>query len=304
MAFWMATITSFYVYKELVAPFAFERICYELDVLNGQTVSPYLYRPLWPWLSQSFAQFTTQWGWNAELQHKIFHGIWNTAILTWMYYGVFRFFTLWTKHSTALVGVFVLQALVPLSISGYYMEENFFQLGGVAWMLFAFYKQRWVLLYIGMCILSIHREQSLMIPIWITLSMLHLTAQNKNWLRISGLFIIWCAIFMGLRWIRGVHYTPYSMEFHLSYNLDKYHFTHYIAPLWLGQVILPLLLAATQWHKLKPPFKSWLISLIPYYFLFLVFGKWTELDKAMSGYLFMIPPALTWIQEKRSNFRV
>jgi hypothetical protein len=190
---------------------------------------------------------------------------------------------------------------LPLSISGYYMEENFFLLGGVAWMLWAYFNQRWRWLYVGMILLSIHREQSIMIPIWISLSMWTLTAQNKKKLilKTAGLFVIWLVVFIGLRWIRGVHYSPYSISFHLTYNLNLYHLTHYITPLWLGQVFLPLLLVAWAWKKLTPHFRVWMLSLFPYYVLFMFFGKWTELDKAMSGYLFMIPGVLTWIEPKK-----
>lgn len=301
LAFWLAALTSFFLYKELVAPLAFERICYEKDVLIGQTVSPYLYRPLWPWLSQTFSHLTSFTGWSPILQHKIFHGLWNTVVLTWMYFGVFSFFSLWCTKAKSMVGVLILQVLIPLSISGYYMEENFFLLGGVAWMLRAFFLQQWLWLYLGMFILSLHREQSVMIPIWIVLSIFTLTAQNKKLIiaKTLGLFLIWMAVFFGIRWIRGVHYSPYNIDFHLTYNLDVYHFTHYITPLWLGQVIIPAVLVATQWKKLTPPFHYWLLSLLPYYLLFMFFGKWTELDKALSGYLFMIPAILTWIEPKK-----
>lgn len=298
----LSLITSFYLYREVLAPFIMERMCYEQEVLAGETVAPYLYRPLWPWLSQLGMNLFEFTGLNTELIYKLHHGTLNTLLLGWMYWQIFIFFKLYINEMQARMGLILFALFLLAGVNGYYMEENLLLVGGNAWMLRQYLsgKNKWLIP--GMLLLALNREQVIMIPVWLGLTLLaeNQKPEKKNLLMLGGLCLSWMLVFVGLRISRGMGFTPYTPAFHWQYNFDQYHLTHFILPLWAGLWILPGILAWKGRKQLPRVFHFWLLSLPIYFALFSAFGKWTEPDKAMSAYLFLIPCIIRVMEHKKT----
>lgn len=289
----LALISAWYVSRTVIIPQVDERIELTNKILAGEQSPPYQYRLFKPMLGRAFETAISPLIGDPRWQHIIAYGL-----LTFMtFLGIFAAFYSHLQRdfsgTTPLIGVLALQAVIPLSTTGYYMEGDFINLlfYVIGLSLIRQEKDGYLPVLVGLG--TLNREQFVFILIWY---IAYFIGQRKlTWRRVllaSASLLVWFAVYIGIRMYFGFKPSQYTIALHIASNTNMGILFTSILPLWISNVAGFVALSIFAFRKSNTFHRLSFLSLLVYVALFFVNGNMWELAKFLPAYLIMIPMSL------------
>ena len=173
------------------------------------------------------------------------------------------------------------------------MEGDFFTVLFYLISLILIMRKKDVYLPFVILLSAINREQTIFIAL---LYGLYLYSQKELvGKRLIMLFVCaatYLVVFLGIRLGFGLRPSQYTFLLHLSNNTDITNLVGMILPLWTAEVFGLVILSSMAYVKSNRFFKLSFISLILYFFLFLINGNLWELGKFLPAFVILIPITL------------
>ena len=213
--------------------------------------------------------------------------------------GIFSLFYFYlSKYFTAksvIVGLLLLQIVIPLSVTGVYMEGEFLALFFYILGLNLIFSKRENYLPLVVGISTLNREQMIFLVVFYVA---YLISEKRLFQKRSLRIIIFCiasytvALF-GIIYYFGFRQSDiYAITLHVARNSNVFNLLQGIIPLWLANFAGFLLLSIMAFRRTIMFFRLLLVSLVPYVMFFTIGGFLWEMAKFIPAYLVLIPMSL------------
>lgn len=278
------------------------------QIISGTALSPYRYRVLVP-----FAEEISTRALSSVLPGKaaflVSYLIYDLLAILFLLVTLFCFLRTWFNREQALIGVLFVAGTMPIAFQNHYFQPwSLFESGLFSASLLAIYWQRYWLLASLVLLAAINRETAVFIPLTFLLTIDFKNLLNaksmKEWkpiLLFCGLFLIWAAVFFGLRYILGSAAHSDTIQGLLAQNTTKVSifFTIVNGSLFLGG----LWAFAFLGYRFAPSFIKRVTLIVPLYLLtILIWGVWKEVRLLMPLYPVLVALGLSYLypQEQKT----
>jgi len=195
---------------------------------------------------------------------------------------------------TTLIGILLLQVVLPLSVTGYFMEGDFITLLFYLLALNLMLRRRDVYLPLLVGVATLNREQIIFVLVFYVI---YLISQGRVFRKRSMLIVAAsiAAFLLGFFAVRchfGFPTTQYTIASAIAHNTNPHRLLRSIAPLWVAEVAGFAILSALAFQASNMFFKLAFLSLGLYSLLFFISGNLWELAKFLPAFLIMIPMSL------------
>ncbi|OQX92004.1 MAG: hypothetical protein B6D58_05155 [candidate division Zixibacteria bacterium 4484_95] len=299
----LTLVSSVLVCKEVIIPHVDARIQFENDVLNNQMEPPYQYRVLKPLIARALQILLSGIIDSVKTRHVLSYSM----IVFFCFLGIYYFFYMYLRYlfsnKTSIIGLLLLQTVIPLSITGYYMIGDFITLLFylVGFSLFFSNKDRYFPILIGLA--TLNREQIVFLLLFYVF---YLFYRGQLFDKRKILIIIACVTaflvaFIGVRIYFGLKISQYTIALHVARNTELKRLFLQIIPLWFAEIAGFVLISILAFKKSNLFFKLSFISLGLYVLLFFLKGNLWELAKFLPAFLIMIPMSLQVLTGELAN---
>jgi hypothetical protein len=288
-----ASISTWFVCKNVILPNADRRMAYESQILLGKMEPPYQYRLLKPLLGAAAGAFVSVFTESAFAQHVVSYALISFATFLGVFFSFYSYLRYNFSQGASLIGVLLLQAVIPLAVTGEYMEGDFINLLFYILGLIAIQRGKELWLPILFALGGLNREQFIFLALW---HIIYLAVNGKIsprsilWSFIC--FLAWGAAFWGARMYFGLKPTPYTIALHITRNMEPSNLLLSILPLWAAEVAGFAFLCILAFRNSSRFYRLAFLSLFPYSALFFLNGNLWELAKFLPAFLVMIPMSL------------
>jgi 4-amino-4-deoxy-L-arabinose transferase-like glycosyltransferase len=302
LLFILVFMSSLYVFNHIIVPYLPLRLEHEQKILAGIQEAPYQYRVFKPFLAHVIQSVFSSVIPLQETRHLIAYFILSFTAFAGIFYLFYIYLRRFFPEQTAIIGVLLLQLVIPFSVSGYYQEGDYFTLFFYLLSLHLIFtgKDRWLPVVIG--IAALNREQSVFILVFYIAYLVN----QRTWSRRSlGVIVasvmVYGCIYIGLRFAWMVPPTRYTISVHITNNTQLSTVLLSIVPLWMSAIIGFAIFSVAAYRKSNQFFRLGLLSLIPYTILFFFNGNMTEIAKFLPAYLVLIPMSLQRLTQHYVN---
>jgi hypothetical protein len=296
----LTLISTLYMNLVVVRPYVELRIEHEDSILAGQMDAPYQYRVLQPAISRVVQSLLASSFPTRTMQHIIAYTFLDYATFA----GIFFAFLVLLKSvslpdTSALLGLTLLQVVIPLSITGYDVNGDFITLLFYLIGLNLVFNDREAFLPLVIGIATFNREQIIfLIVFYIAYRLGHPKGLDKRALRVIVLSLVaFIAAYLSMRYYYGFKVSPATPQLHIANNTDPQRLL-YIVLLWSAQVAGYVALCVMAFKRSIRYFKLAFLSLGAYGALFFVNGNLWEMAKFLPAFIIMIPMGLQVITEQ------
>jgi hypothetical protein len=281
-------------------------------ILDGTArFAPRLYRVLVPYICEAISKVLYNISPLFRVNNMDFYA--SYAILYFLSISffmavLFLFLRIWFSSEQALIGVLFVGGTMPIAFRDHvYAAYSLLEMGFFAASLIAIYKKRYWLLAFLIAIASFNRETAVFIPLTFFFANLDSIrfSEMKSWIKSKpillscGFFLIWAAVFFGLRFVRG--WAPHvgSMEQELRAVFTKLGllYTFKNVTLFLGGFWIFAILG----FKHSPSFIKRVSLIIPFYIVTVcLWAPWWEVRLLMTLYPILVALGLSFIYQPQS----
>jgi hypothetical protein len=279
------------VYNVVLYPMLEWKIENQNAALRGEIGAPYQYRILKPVVCKLFDSMLRPLIKDEVSRYKIIY----KGLLIALFFSIYLLFFLFLKNffcdMTSIIGLLLLQVLVPLATTANLWEEgDYINLLFYLLALYVIFKNREYWLPLIVAVAALNREQAIYILVFYAA---YAWEQKKLFKSKSVLLIMCGAILYGavvicLRLYFGYKPNPFTVSLVTKINLTEFS----IIRLWVEQVLIFVILSIASYKKSRLFFKLAFLSLIPYTVLFFFFGVAGELAKFLPAFVIMITMTL------------
>jgi hypothetical protein len=269
-------------------------------ILSGNEEPPYQYRVLKPAAGFTLQKILSVFISNPVTRHSLSYEI----LLFFTFLGIFSIFGLYLKSvystASAIIGILLLQTVIPLSLTGYWQEGDFFNLLFYVIGINLFHKNKDGYLPLIFFIGAFNREQIIFLNVFYAS---YLYYRNRIFTK-KGLAIIlinsavYAVVYFGLRFYFGFKDTQYTTNLHISTNIAS---IGIISRVWLETVSIFVIFSILAFKKSNSYLRLSFISLVIYLIAYFCKGFMHELAKFMPAYLIMIPMCLRFLNLKQTS---
>ncbi len=261
----------------------------QTNILTGQMDYPYQYRVLKPAIGYTLQKFISIFIPNRFRAHLYAFEIITLIAFFFFFFCFYRFLKIFFSDTTCIIGLILLQLVIPLSITSVWQEGDFynFVFFTIAFLLMFRSKDYYIPLVFAVGMLN--REQIVFLMVFY---IAYLISQNKLNTKKSYFVILLstaaCAfVYFGLRWKFGFKYT--EVNYNSSRNIEN---IWHIIQLLAAEILIFAILSIKAFRTSGKFFQLGLISLGLYFILFFFYGYMGELAKFLPAYLILIPMSL------------
>jgi hypothetical protein len=279
------------------------QVGYELQIVNGQAESPYLYRVLMP----AFFNIGLRLG-QYMVGPDYIGGFWAFQQISFLLfffiylYSYYKLLLKWFTNEQSLIGVLFVAVVLPVTFYDHFFQPwSIPEAAFVMLALLMIYHRKHLWLSVIVFFASLNRETAIIIPIaYFVLHMdLGKLAKGRPPISLKALIIgcsyliIWLAVFLGLRWLRGI---PQSQALTLQQIFAHNRMMADVAVTRILILFGPLLIFAVRGFRTAPQFWRRLILLIAVYLIpIAIFGIWHEVRLLMPILPMVVGLALTYL---------
>lgn len=287
-------ISTWYLVSRVIRPFASGRAQFFDAIFAGTQEPPYQYRVLMHVLARGIAFVLAPFFDDHEALHVWAYGVLTFLVFAGIYALLFLLLRRWFSRATSIVGMMLFQAVVPLSVTGYVIEGDFFTVLAYLAGLHLMVRGRDAWLPLLAFVATFNREQMIWLAVFhgIFLYTHGLHRQRGKLLALGGIFAGWGAAMLATRLWFGFKESQYTWFVHLQANTDSALLERLTIPLWLAEVAVFLILAGLALRRSNDFFRLAFASLSVYTVLYFFHGHMWELAKWLPAYLVLIPMAL------------
>jgi len=290
----LTAISSLFVIQQVVLPHIDKRMQFERDTLAGNMQPPYQYRILKPLIAGAIQSVVSPVIQSRRIRHLFAYSA--IAIITFftVYYLFYIYLRNYFSDKTSTMGLLLLQAVIPLAVTGFYMIDDFMTLLFfiLGFLIFLHDKDRYLPLLIA--ISAFNREQTVFLIIFYIIfkysqgRLLH----RKSILVILTSTLSFLIVYAGIRVYFGFRPSEYSIPLQVARNLEPGNLFGKIIPLWLAEVAGFFILSVFSFRKANRFFRISFLLLGLYLFLFFLKGNLWEMAKFLPAYIILIPMSL------------
>lgn len=271
------------------------------QIIVGIAPSPYRYRILVP-IAGEFLTKALSVVFPIKAAFLLSYAVYDLLAIFFLLVILFFWLRTWFNREQALIGVLFVAGTMPIALQDHYFQPwSLLEAGLFSAALLAIHRKRYWLLALFVALASLNRETAVFIPLafLVTIDMKSLlNARSRNeWkpiLIFSGLFLIWAAIFLGLRYFRGSASHIETIEGLLAQNTTRgsLFYTFVNGSLFLGG----LWAFAFLGFRYAPSFIKRGALIIPLYLVtVMVWGVWKEVRLLMPLYPILVPLGLSFL---------
>jgi hypothetical protein len=289
----LTLISTLYMNLVVVRPNVELRIDHEDRILAGQMDAPYQYRVLQPLISRAVQSLLVSFP-SRSLQHILAYTLLDYATFA----GIFLSFYIFLKRTnltepSTLLGLALLQVVIPLSVTGYDVNGDFITLFFYILGLNLAFSGREDYLPLVIGVATFNREQIIfLLAFYLAYRLGHPKGIDKRALCVVVLSLVaFIAAYLAVRLIFGFKVNPSTLQLVVANNTDPQRLL-YIVLLWSAQVAGFVALSALAFKQSVRFFKLAFLSLGVYGALFFVNGNMWEMAKFLPAFLIMIPMGL------------
>lgn len=288
---WMST---YYVLTHVIVPYVDQRIVFADQVLSGHMESPYQYRVLKHVVAELLRQGIRQVTPLSHVQHIVSYGLIVFATFVGVFWGALRHFERHLSPLMALLGLALLQTVIPLSVTGFVMEGDFITLLVYLLAFEAMAKGRdlWLIPLVGVG--AFNREQVIFVTVfylaWVWGERRRLDGRVVATLMGCGL--AWAAAWSVTHLHFGEKGSQYTMALHVARNTAMENVVERIVPLWVAELGGLVWLSVAGMGRSSRFLRAGMVVVGVYAGVFCVMGNLWELAKFLPAFLILIPVAL------------
>ncbi len=277
------------------------RIETQQQIMAGTASSPDQYRVLVPVIAQVFIN-----AFSAVVSEKaafyITYAIFDLLAIFFILAILFAWLKTWFTWEQSLIGVLFVAATMPIALQDHAFQPwSLLEVGLFTASLMAIRQNRYWTLAAMVSIASLNRETAVFIPVAFLLADLGSTNLFTKGVKINwkpfvifcGLFLIWAATFIGLRYFLGQAPHAESLADLIALNTTK---DSLINAVMNGSLFLGVIwVFAVFGYKHAPTFIKRVALVVPLYLLtVLVWGVWFEVRLLMPLYPILVPLGLSF----------
>lgn len=295
-------LSTLYVFQHVILPHVPERMEHESKILAGEQEPPYRYRVLKPVVAHNIQLLLARFVPHPETRHLSAYFVLAFLSFAGIFYLFYVYLRRFFADRTAVIGILLLQLVIPFTVSGYYQEGDFITLFFylLSFQLIFTGRDRWLPVVIGLA--ALNREQAIFIVVFYAAYFISQQAVNRRSVFITfASLAVFIAVYIGLRALLGVPPSRYTVAVHVAYNTNLPALLMSIIPLWSSTVMGFVVLGIAAYRKSSRFFRLGLLSLIPYAVLFFLFGRMDEIGKFLPAYLILIPMSLQSLTQEYNN---
>lgn len=286
----LALIQTFYVQSFVIRRNVGGRMARIAEIKKAKREPPYRYRILTIILGNMIeAPLKLSKRLNYAERHILVYSILTLIILTGINIGFYRYLALALDfdYQTALLGVFILNAIIPMSVTGMDIEGDFLTLlAYVIGMLLLRYDMV-IFIPVLIAIAALNREQIIFFVLWMGIYFIDDMAIDTYLLLFVSVWA-WGIVTLFLRYVQGYKKTRYTIKHHISNNTD-WRNRSAIFHVW-GVLVLPIAMLSVFGYNDADVFSQRIALTLPIYSAaFFLCGNLWELAKFLPAYLVMIP---------------
>ncbi len=298
----LSAISTLYVLKEVIYPNVDHRIRFMDTVFAGESEPPYQYRLLKPVIGESIRWILSP----VATEHQS-HLLAYTTIAFANFVGVFFLFYVYLRkyfsHRSSVIGVLLLQIVVPISITGTVMIGDFitvlFYVAGLN--LIVYRKDAWLpaIFFFG----AFNRIQIIFLLAFYVAYLIDQRALRDRLPIIAYSILAFAAGAAIPRLYFGLKPSRFTIAHHLANNSDPINLLRDTLPRWLPQIAGLVVLAIWGLRYCNRYFRLSLAALLVYLGLFVLKGNLWETAKFLPAFLVLIPVSLFVLTGERLTER-
>jgi hypothetical protein len=299
----LTSISTWEICWKVILPHIAGRIDHETRILSGTIEPPYQYRILKPLIGKFLGYMVSFFTDNIRWQHAIAYAF--LSCLTFL--CVFTLFYIYLRknfsETYSIIGIVLLQIVIPLSITGYYMKGDYITLLCYICSLILIQQDKTTFLPLLIFIGTLNREQCIFIVVWCFIYWIANKKLTRQKLLIGFTCLVaWLIAYFGIRLYFGFKPTQYTIGLHIENNTNPKNLMRFILPLWFVEVFGFIVLSLYTFKKSDWFLRLAFLSLILYCAIFFFFGNLWEFAKFLPAYLILIPMSLQAFPESRKEF--
>jgi len=281
-------------------PNVVERYEIQMSILKGEMEYPYQYRVLKPAMGYVLQKIIYNFVHNSYKASLYAYEILLFIAFLSIYSCFYFFLKIFFSYKTCIIGLLLLQVVIPLSIDGVWGEGDFYTLLFyiVGFILIFKSKDYYLPLVFGIGILN--REQIIFLMVFYIaylISQKRLYAK-KSYIVITLSLIAYAIVYFALRLKFGFKFDPALINKNVTSNISE---IWPLIQLWAAEVFIFVILSLKSFRKSNLFFKLGFISLSVYISFFFFFGYLGELAKFLPAYLIFIPMSLETLTGESTN---
>jgi len=277
------------------------RINIQDSIENGLSEAPYQYRVVKTILGNAVELIVSKFERDLEDSHVISYHIVIFIVFFAIYSLLFYYLRMMFSDKTCMIGLLLLQILIPLGITSIWEEGDYITLLFylIGFILMFKHKDQYLLLviFIG----TFNRDQIIFLVVFYVAFLIweKRLFTKRSIAIIVMLFIAYFAAYMSLRIYYGFRENKYVTEIQTSTNIAHW---DEILGLWIEQVFVFVILAAFAFKKSNLFFKISLLSLILYVGIFFFNSIMSQVAKILPAYLILIPMSLQMLSGEKMKY--
>jgi hypothetical protein len=271
------------------------------QIIAGTAPSPYRYRILVPLIAEFFTHVLSV-VLPIKVAFLLSYAIYDLLAVFLSLTILFFWLRTWFNREQALIGVLFVAGTMPIALQDHWFQPwSLLEPGLFSAALLAIHRHRYQLLLLLVVLASLNRETAVFIAFAFLMTidvknLLNIRSKNerKKMLLVSTLFLVYGAIFMGLRYFYGSAPHVETIKGLLAKNTTKssLFYTFVNGSLFLGG----LWVFAFLGFKYAPGFIKRVSLVIPFYLIaVMVWGVWKEVRLLMPLYPILVPLGLSFI---------
>jgi len=277
-----------------------QRLSAHREILDGTAQSPNRYRVLVPFLADALIGRLSG-VMPAERAFLVAYGLYDVVVFAFLMTALYVYVRRWFSRTETLVGILFAAATMPIALRDHFfqpwspLEAALFTLG-----LLLSRDRRRVLLAATIVVAALNRETAIFLALACCLTGLDPAERqrSRSALALGGLWVVlWLAVFVGLRWIRGVadHLVTVSEIWAIN-TTPKYLARALVNHALFGGAFGVLAILGFR-HAPRHVRRS--AYVVPLYLAAVaVFGMWFEVRLLMPLYPILIPLALSFLYRR------
>lgn len=284
-------ISCMLISERTIFPDIPQRMKIEASILGGTMEPPYQYRVMKPVIGNLLQSVLSPFMKDEVLRHAFSYQLMIFFVFLGVYFLFFKFLRNFFTENTCMLGLLLLQVVIPLGISSIWEEGDYITL---------------LLYLIGLNLMFTGKEKFLPVVIAVgvfnrdqIIYILFLYAaylfyegrikDKKAFLNAAICAVVWLAGYLILRNIFGYKESVYTIKHNVTTNINTW---KSIAELWIAMISVFAFLSIVSYKRSNRFFRFALMSLIPYVMIYFLLAIVSQLAKFLPAFLVMIPMSL------------
>ena len=284
-------ISCMLISERTIFPDIPQRMKIEASILGGTMEPPYQYRVMKPVIGNLLQSVLSPFMKDEVLRHAFSYQLMIFFVFLGVYFLFFKFLRNFFTENTCILGLLLLQVVIPLGISSIWEEGDYITLllylVGLNLMFTGKEKFLPVVIAVGV----FNRDQIIYI-LFLYAAYLFYEGRIKDkraFLNAAICVVVWLAGYLLLRNIFGYKESVYTIKHNVTTNINTW---KSIAELWIAMISVFAFLSIISYKRSNRFFRFALMSLIPYVMIYFLLAIVSQLAKFLPAFLVMIPMSL------------